>query len=348
MPTSERYIGLMSGTSMDAVDAVAADFSRQPPGLLGATSTPIPAPLRDRLLRLNTTGPDELDETGIGPADFAAIGCHGQTVRHRPHRGFSIQIGNPAALAHATGIAVVADFRSADLAAGGQGAPLVAAFHRAVFQHPTRHRAIINVGGISNITDLPPSDTLGGWVGGFDCGPGNLLSDAWIQRHEGRPFDDGGTWAASGQVQPDLLAALLSHPFFRQSPPKSTGRDDFNLAWLDQVLAGRDLDAADVQATLIRVTAQSISDALKRHARGVEEVYLCGGGAANLTLRRTVAGLLAGTVVATTAELGIDPQHVEGWAFAWLARQRLLGAPGNIPSVTGAREWKVLGAVYAA
>ena len=362
---AELYIGLMSGTSLDGVDAVLADLSSSPFQIVATRHDPFDTDLKARLLALHQSDGDELHraaevgnalamryadaalellaECGVDPARVQAIGCHGQTVRHRPELGFTVQLGNAALLAEATGLNVVADFRSRDIAAGGQGAPLVPAFHALAFRGPGFHRAVVNIGGIANITDLPPE----GQVIGFDCGPGNMLLDAWCARHQGRPYDAGGAWAASGRVLPELLDSLLGDPWFALPPPKSTGRDLFNLGWLEQRLAGGERPA-DVQATLLTLSALGIARALKAHCPGVQEVYLCGGGARNRVLAESISGSLGGIAVASTDDLGVDAEWVEALAFAWLARQTLRGEPGNLPSVTGARGPRILGAIYRA
>ncbi len=357
----------MSGTSLDGVDAVLAEFSADGTSrLLRTHYLPYPDALRAQLLALNAPHADEIHLAalaanqlarlyahavqtlldGLVPHNVRAIGCHGQTLRHRPADGYTLQIGNAALLAELTGIAVVADFRSRDIAAGGQGAPLVPAFHVHAFADPGLHRVVANIGGIANVTDLPAGGTVRGW----DTGPGNLLLDAWIGRHRGERYDRDGVWAASGQTDAALLDVLLQHPFLAQVPPKSAGREQFNLAWLDTTLAGlgRQLTAADVQATLLEFTAASLAEAVIRECAGTQELYVCGGGAHNGVLMRRLAARLPALRVDTTAALGIDPDWVEALAFAWLARQAVLGVPGNLPSVTGARGPRVLGAIYPA
>lgn len=366
MQLSSHYIGLMSGTSLDGTNAVLAEFGQAAGCRLRATCyRPFPEELRDALLTLNSSGGDEiarshlmanelarhyaadvqalLQDAGLSPGKISAIGMHGQTVRHQPQLGYTVQIGNAALLAELTGITVVADFRSRDIAAGGQGAPLVPAFHRAMFAAPGVHRVIVNIGGISNVTDLP----VDGSTQGFDCGPGNLLMDGWILEHLGKPFDRDGAWAAGGSVIPALLQALLAHPFFAQPPPKSTGRDSFHLGWLCQALKPH-MDARDVQATLLELTARTITDAIICFCGRASEIYLCGGGAYNQALWQRLATLLPGRSVSTTESLGIAADWVEAAAFAWLARQTLLGLPGNLPEVTGACGPRVLGAIYPA
>jgi anhydro-N-acetylmuramic acid kinase len=356
----------MSGTSLDGVDAVLAIARSGQLRLVESVHVAYPARLRRSLLALQQNdGNDELRRSallanelagtyavavrrllgraGVAARSIAAIGCHGQTVRHRPREGYTLQLVNGARLAERSGITVVCDFRSRDIAAGGEGAPLVPAFHHAMFRHRGRHRAVVNVGGIANVTCLPAT----GKVTGFDCGPGNCLLDAWIQASRRKLYDAGGTWAASGRVVPRLLARLLAHPFLQRRPPKSTGREEFNLRWLRRLLFGNER-AADVQATLLELTALSIASAVRRHCVSAREVFVCGGGARNRALLARLSALLPGKRVATTAALGIEPEHVEALAFAWLARQALKRRPGNLPAVTGARGLRVLGAIYPA
>ena len=364
---AERYVGLMSGTSLDGIDAVLAEIG--PTGqsqLLQTRYLPYPDSLRGQLLALHTPQADEIHLAalaanelarlyadtvstlldGISPSSVRAIGCHGQTLRHRPADGYTLQIGNAALLAELTGITVVADFRSRDIAAGGQGAPLVPAFHAQALQHPEIHRVIANIGGIANVTDLPVAGKVRGW----DTGPGNMLLDAWIKRHRGTHYDRDGAWAASGSVHPSLLAALMQHAYLPLRPPKSAGREQFNLDWLDATLGNLNeaVDPADVQATLLEFTASSLADAVKRECSGVEEFYVCGGGAHNGALMQRISTQLPDVRVTTTAALGIDPDWVEALAFAWLARQTVHHAPGNLPAVTGARGERILGAIYPA
>jgi anhydro-N-acetylmuramic acid kinase len=366
MSSSNSYfIGLMSGTSMDGVDAVLANFEGTFCRIIECAFVSFPDDLKQTLLQLNASGTDEIERShlsgnhlarlysnciaellaraGVPTNTIGAIGCHGQTIRHRPELGFTVQIGNAALLTELTGITVIANFRSRDIAAGGQGAPLVPAFHQAVFGNAQTHRVIVNIGGISNLSDLLPAGT----GGGFDCGPGNLLMDGWALRHIGQPYDKDGAWAASGKILPDLLSALLTHPFFTAPPPKSTGRDDFHMAWLERHVAPQHTPV-DVQATLLELTAMSISDALAKHCAAATEVYLCGGGAYNGALVRRLSQLLHPRKLALTDALGIPANIVEAAAFAWLARQTLLGLPGNLPAATGASGPRILGAIYPA
>ncbi len=362
MLLNDRYIGLMSGTSVDGVDAVVADFSDNKVRTVGHVHAPFAPTLRAQLQALMQPGADEIERAGdasvalarayadavaqllaktsLAAKDIAAIGAHGQTIRHRPERGFTTQLNAPAHLAELTGIAVVADFRSRDVAAGGQGAPLVPAFHAAVFSGDVS-RAVVNIGGIANVTLLPAKGSSEP-VRGFDTGPGNTLLDVWCERHTGKPFDESGAWAAAGRVDAPLLTRLLADPYFAQSAPKSTGRERFNAAWLDAALAaeGRAIAAVDVQATLVSLTAMTINNALVAH--GVASCFACGGGVFNGPLLRGMLG------AQSTAALGVDPMHVEALAFAWLARQCFMSAPGNVPAVTGAKGPRVLGAVYPA
>jgi anhydro-N-acetylmuramic acid kinase len=357
----------MSGTSLDGVDAVLAEIGPASQSrILHTCYLPYADSLRGQLLALHAPQADEIHLAacaantlarlyaeaieglleGIDRRSVRAVGCHGQTLRHRPADGYTLQIGNAALLAELAGITVVADFRSRDIAAGGQGAPLVPAFHARTLRHPDIHRVIANIGGIANITDLPVDSTVRGW----DTGPGNMLLDAWIKRHRGEHYDRDGAWAAGGTPDAGLLAALTAHPFLQSPPPKSAGREQFNLEWLDAVLARRGgaIDPADVQATLLELTAMSLADAVTRECAGAQELYVCGGGAHNGALMQRLGTRLPNLKVATTATLGIDPDWVEALAFAWLARQTLHHAPGNLPAVTGARGERILGAIYPA
>ncbi len=362
---SELYVGIMSGTSLDGVDAALVDFSGGSPRLLASHYQPYDTTLKGALLDLHHSSTDELHRAqilandlarayastttallknaGVAPARVRAVGCHGQTVRHRPELGYTVQLGNSALLAELCGATVVSDFRSRDIAAGGQGAPLVPAFHDQVLRHPTAHRVIVNIGGISNLTNLAP----GGTTTGFDCGPGNLLMDAWIMRHRGEAYDRDGAWAASGQVLPELLQALFSEPFFSAAPPKSSGRDLFNMGWLEQHLTGKEAPA-DVQATLLSLTAHALAESIRHFCPGALEVYLCGGGAHNVALMAGLRHAMPGRRIELTDTLGIDADWMEAIAFAWLARQTMTGTPANLPAVTGARHPCVLGAIYPA
>ena len=355
----------MSGTSLDGVDAALVELSQTSPRLVSSFFQTYPEPLKEALLALHQTSPNELHQAqlvanrlareyaeathallkkaGVPAAQIQAIGCHGQTVRHRPEHGYSIQLNNAALLAELTGINVVSDFRSRDIAAGGQGAPLVPAFHDKVLRHPNIHRAILNIGGIANLTDLAPNRA----TSGFDTGPGNLLMDAWIARHLGESFDKNGAWAASGKIIPALLQSLLHESFFSAAPPKSTGRDLFNLAWLDRYLTGNEV-LADVQATLLALTGDSITTAVQHFCAGAKEIYLCGGGAHNEALVAYLQRKLPHYRIQKTEGLGIAADWMEAIAFAWMAQQALHLRPSNLPAVTGAKHPCVLGAIYPA
>jgi anhydro-N-acetylmuramic acid kinase len=365
---AEHYIGLMSGTSIDGVDAVLADFSAVPLRPLAQVHVAFPETLRLDLQALQHSGADEihraalaanalmdccavaveevLAEAGLAPQAIVAIGLHGQTVRHRPELGYTTQLANPARLAEATGITVVADFRSRDVAAGGQGAPLAPALHAAVFAAADRHRAVVNLGGMGNVTELPP----GGPVRGFDTGPGNTLLDAWCERHTGAAFDRDGAWGAGGVIIAPLLAAFKADAYFALAPPKSTGRDRFHLRWVERHLASLQAPArpVDVQRTLMALTAQTIAEAIAAHCGAVTEVLACGGGANNAALMRELQAALLPRRLTSTATAGIPVQAVEALAFAWLAREALAGRAAGMPSVTGARGPRLLGAVYRA
>ncbi len=361
------YLGLMSGTSLDAIDGALVRWSADGPITLAFTSQVFDPSLRAELLALQSPGPDELHRASLAAAALSrayavvcthlirhapsdavvtAIGAHGQTVRHRPEAGYTIQLLNGALLAELTGCSVVCDFRSADIAAGGQGAPLVPAFHARVFSSPSQRRAIVNLGGIANVSLLSPT----GETTGFDTGPANVLMDLWATRTLGKPLDTDGALAASGAVDPLLLDLLLDEPYFLRAAPKSTGRDLFNADWLDSRLRHRMAAAqphpssADIQATLAELTARTVADACR--AFGADAIFLCGGGAFNPVLRRRIATLSPAASVDDTGALGAPPQAVEAVAFAWLAHCRLTGLPGNLPAVTGARGPRVSGALH--
>ena len=374
------YIGLMSGTSLDGVDGVVVDFSAPNLQVLATASLAFEAPLRAELLALNSPSDNELHRAalagnriaaayaqvvnqlcqqlasrGLDAAHIRAIGAHGQTVRHQPQRwsdnpegvGYTLQINNPALLAELTGMTVVADFRSRDVAAGGQGAPLVPAFHQYVFGQPDQTVAVLNLGGIANLSVLPGNSAEP--VLGFDCGPGNALMDAWCQQHTGQPFDSGGAWAASGQCLPELLALLLSEPYFSLPPPKSTGRDLFNWSWLQHKLQNfATTRPQDVQTTLTELTASACTTSVNSYAKNSKSLIVCGGGAFNHHLMQRLQSGLPGIRVSPSDPHGLPPLEVEAAAFAWLARQAITGGPGNLPSVTGASGTRVLGAIYPA
>ena len=374
MTTPLLFIGLMSGTSLDGVDGVLAAFddAAKPPRLLASAYAGFPDDLRADLMALQSAADNEIHRESLAanrlvgiyadcvaqllaaadvrPQAVCAIGCHGQTVRHNPQLGYTRQINNPALLAELCGMDVVADFRSRDVAAGGHGAPLVPAFHQAVFGEPHSVRVVANVGGMSNISIL---DGESDKVLGFDTGPGNVLLDIWAARHIGSAYDAGGKWAAGGKPVPTLLATLKNEPFFALAPPKSTGRDLFDAAWLASRLAAfASADPQDIQATLCALTAQTLADAIATYARGVGAVYVCGGGAYNDELMRQLQNALGGhgitAPVAPTDLLGIAPNHVEALAFAWLAARFHARSPGNLPAVTGAKGPRILGALYPA
>ena len=355
----------MSGTSVDGVDGVLAEFDDAGAiNTLAFATRPMPDALRSELLALQQPGHDELARAAsatvtltdlyvdvardlvarAGTRPVTAIGAHGQTVRHRPELGYTLQLIDGARLAERSGCVTVTDFRSGDIAAGGQGAPLVPAFHALAFASPTRRRAIVNVGGIANVSLLPAG---GGAVTGFDTGPGNLLMDAWCERHLGAPYDRNGDWAAGGHPDPSLLTRLLGEPYFALAAPKSTGRDLFTPQWLERHLGTVDVcpPPRDVQSTLAELTASTIAQACR--AFGAQDVRVCGGGARNAHLMSRLAELMPDAEVTSTAALGVDPGAVEALAFAWLARERLAGRPGNLPAVTGATGPRVLGAVHS-
>lgn len=362
----------MSGTSLDGVDAVAVRFD---PGgamrVLGHVHEALPQALSSELLALNSSGPNELHRAALAanalastyaravarllsaaalaPDQVRALGAHGQTVRHRPGEfdgtGYTVQLLNGALLAELAGIDVVCDLRSRDVAAGGQGAPLVPAFHAARFSRPGQTVAVLNIGGIANISVLGDDTT----VLGFDCGPGNVLLDHWCMCHRGRPYDADGAWAAGGTVQPQLLNALLDEPFFRRQPPKSTGRDLFNAAWLDARLSGSaPMQPQDVQATLAEFTATAAAQAVRSHAQAARRVLVCGGGAFNRDLLRRLAAQLPDVAVTITDDEGLPAMQVEACAFAWLARCHVERVSASRPEVTGARGARLLGALYPA
>jgi anhydro-N-acetylmuramic acid kinase len=361
------FLGLISGTSVDGIDAALVRFA--PTLAIAAARTfPMPAALAADVLRVSQSDAQlSLDEfgrldtrigeafaeaanaliaaSGIARHAIAAIGSHGQTLRHAPGGAapFTLQVGDAHVIAERTGLATIADFRRRDVAAGGQGAPLVPAFHAAVLAAPGESRAVLNLGGIANLTLLPAT----GAVRGFDTGPGNGLMDAWILRQQGERYDRDGAFARSGSVLPALLERLLADPWLALPPPKSTGRDQYHIDWLQSHLAGVSAPAADVQATLCEFTAASVADALRREQPDVSRLLACGGGVHNAALMARIAARLPGVVVESTAAHGLDPDFVEAAAFAWLARETLAGRPGNLPAVTGARGLRVLGSLHA-
>ncbi len=364
---SEHYIGLMSGTSLDSVDVVMVSF--EPDFQLHAWHEhPLPDTLRHAILKLNTSGNDEIEQlgvldrelgilfadavnallnkTGIQPDAIKAIGSHGQTIRHRPEKGFSLQIGDPASIAEHTGITTLADFRRRDLAAGGQGAPLVPPFHEYLFRSSEQDRVLVNLGGMANITLLPADAHRA--VTGYDTGPGNVLMDSWIQRQQGKSYDQHGNWAQSGTLIETLLADLLSDPYFRQPPPKSTGRETFNASWLEAAIE-RLPDTPkpeDIQATLLELTARSLTEAIQNHNLRQPALYLCGGGSHNQGLHQRLEQLMPGCQIDTTEALGLHPDWMEATAFAWFAMRTLNRQTSSRASVTGARGDRILGAIH--
>ena len=363
----ELFVGLMSGTSADGIDAALVEFQDNQISLIGGRSQAFSKDLQTSIHTLADSTSCSLEQLGsldaqlghafaecvlailkehkIAAHQIAAIGCHGQTVRHRPpvnsQTGFTLQIGDGNIIAERTGITTVNDFRRRDMAAGGQGAPLAPGFHQWALKSANSNRAVVNIGGMSNLTWLPTN----GSASGYDLGPGNVLMDAWIQTHQSQPFDQDGCWAASGVASHELLDELLRHPFLNMPAPKSTGREAFNLSWLQDVLKRYPNQvAADVQATLCEFTARVISDACK--ALDCNELYICGGGSKNNHLMATLSRLLPQWLIQTTDAIGVDSQWMEAMAFAWLARETLARRPSNLCSVTGAKHPVILGAVY--
>ncbi len=364
---NELFIGLMSGTSLDGMDAVLVNFGEksQDIKIIGHSYVPYEDKLKMALLGLHSPNTNELEEslvignivskkayeaieallkkTNVVSKDIRAIGFHGQTIRHQPQKGFTLQIGNPALLAELTNINVIADFRSRDVAASGQGAPLVPAFHQEIFSHPTTYRAILNIGGIANVTLLNPKTA----VSGFDTGPGNILLDHWSKTHRNQAFDENGAWAKEGKIIETLLGAFFKDSYFEKTAPKSTGRDHFNEAWLNKHLQ-KSYSRQDIQRTLLELTVLSIAKAIDSHDANITEIYLCGGGALNSFLVERLKALMPKIKIQPTDLLGIPTQYVEAAAFAWLAKQMLFSKPGNLPEVTGAKGLRILGALYPA
>lgn len=369
------YIGVMTGTSMDGIDIVAASF--EPLKLHATLTIPFDTELKDELMSLTLPGDNEIDRMGKADVTLArkiakginqlikknnldrktikAIGSHGQTIRHRPQDGFTLQLGDPNLITEITKIPVVSDFRRRDLAAGGQGAPLVPAFHQAIFQHETRDRVILNLGGIANISILPANQSQ---ISGFDTGPGNILMDGWCRRYTGQPYDENGNWAANGTPIRALLDRLYSHDFFGKKPPKSTGREEFNLDWLDEQIIDWRNDAEyeeiddlpeNIQATLAKLTVRAIQKAIYRSGIQDGEVYVCGGGAYNSFILEQLRWRLRKHewTVQTTDVIGISPTWVESTAFAWLAMLFVTQQTGNLPAVTGADATRILGTITA-
>ncbi len=355
----------MSGTSLDGVDVALTELSNTTCKVLAKHFVPYPAEIKTELLALHFPSENELEKTALmanklahlyaqavnelltkkklEAAQIKAIGNHGQTIRHRPELGFTLQIGNSTLLAELTNISVASDFRSRDIAAGGQGAPLVPAFHKAVFGNKTKNRVILNIGGIANITYL----TKAGDVIGFDSGPGNMLLDSWAKLRLGKDYDANGDWAATGVVHENFLTHMLAEPYFSLPPPKSTGRDLFNDVWLKRHILYPHCRPQDIARTLVELTAQTITSAISQHCSAVDEIYLCGGGAHNALLVARLKQML-NKPIANTDRLGVGVDWVEAAALAWLAKQTLENKPSNLPEVTGAKGLRVLGAIYPA
>lgn len=366
------FIGLMSGTSVDGIDAALTKIEAGKIELIDHCSLDFPQPVRNEILQLCRADTNEIErmatldrqlgnlfaeaslklieQSGLNATDIIAIGSHGQTVRHQPRQpgktAFSLQIGDPNTIAENTGITTVADFRRRDIAAGGEGAPLVPAFHQAIFSNQENDRLILNIGGMANISILDEQSPYAG----FDTGPGNVLMDGWIQKHQGLNYDSNGSWALSGSVNSQLLERLLEHPFLTTPPPKSTGRESFNLEWLEDQLSQlkETLAPEDVQATLLTFTATTIANAVTQYAPNSQEILCCGGGAHNQALVTELQELLSNHRISDTNALGISPQWVEAIAFAWLAYQSLNQLPGNCPKATGAKAERILGGIYQA
>jgi len=362
----ELFIGMLSGTSRDGVDAVLVNFSHDKMEILHAVCTPYPTAIKATLDQLIETGAPPSDEvatlldenlgrffartaqnllrdTGMETCDIHAIGSHGQTVWHQPdgYNPVTIQLGKPELIAKGTSSTVVADFRSADLKAGGQGAPLAPLLHQRLFQSKTENRAVLNLGGIANLTFLPAS----GGVSGFDCGPGNCLMDMWTRRHLQKDYDNNGNWASKGIIDTELLEKLLDDPYLKLPPPKSTGLEYFNIHWLDSKLAGSATEPVDVQCTLAEFTAVSIANCFP-HPNSARRLLVCGGGAHNAYLMRRIAASLPNVIVESTNRYGVDPDWVEGLLFAWLARERLNHVKQNTTAITGANHPVLLGTIH--
>lgn len=369
--TDELYIGLMSGTSMDGIDAALVNFTDRECDVLTTCKYDYPDNLRTELIAASRqpasctvdkigqldcwvgecfrdAALDLISASNYGPDSIVAIGSHGQTLRHQPRaaRPFTLQIGDPNVIAYGTGITTVADFRRRDIVAGGEGAPLAPAFHHWLFADYDRNRAVLNIGGIANVTMLTAASKT---VIGFDTGPGNSLLDGWIRGHRDKPFDEGGKWASEGTVNEPLLGQFLADPYFAQAPPKSTGFEYFNGGWVRSRIASLGADqvsTTDVQATLAELTARTIATSILQFAPDIDDVLVCGGGIHNLDLMHRLRSYLIGSKVTSTEEFGLHPDWVEAAAFAWLAKRRLEGQTGNMPDVTGAATAQVLGAVY--
>lgn len=364
------FVGLISGTSMDAVDAVLVDFSQEPFSLIATHSEGVPTNLKQHLQELVQPGYDEINRCGqldrqmgslfaqacnnliekaqVKRSKIDAIGSHGQTIRHQPNLPlpFTLQIGDPNTIAALTGITTIADFRRRDMVKGGQGAPLTPAFHKAIFSDEQKNRVIVNIGGIANLTFLH-SDNKQSLIA-FDCGPGNTLLDACARRHLSAEYDQDGQWACGGKLHDELLARLLGDPYFQLSPPKSTGREYFNIPWLEKKMSQLSISPIDLQTTLVDLTGRAICNAINQYGKGVYEVLVCGGGVHNTFLMHRLKVLAKPHTVLSTESFGVDPDWVEAIAFAWLAKRTLTGEPGNLPTVTGASEETILGGIYLA
>ena len=364
---TQKYIGLMSGTSLDAMDAVLVAFSSEKTNIISNHTKLISSNLRQQILSLSSNSHIEikklaivdkriaelaaltiqelLKQSGEQASNIHAIGSHGQTIRHIPEMAYTLQIGDPNLISELTGITVVADFRRRDMAAGGQGAPLVPAFHKAVFSSNKESRVIVNIGGISNITILPANSTIP--VTGFDTGPGNMLMDYWCEKHKGTPFDYDGKWAASSYYSQILLDIMMTEPFFKQAPPKSTGRELFNSEWLTKhIKHHQELTPEIIQATICQLTVKGITTAIQKYAPDTQAVFVCGGGSKNKTLMNILETELENITLNSSKKLGFDPDLVEAASFAWLAKQTMQNSPGNLPEVTGAKGFRVLGGIF--
>lgn len=372
--SAKLYVGLLSGTSIDGIDCALLRCEASTCELIATHQHPFSEQAREDIAAISVSGANEIERMGkldreiahwfadatlsllaqqkLEPTAIRAIGSHGQTIRHRPpsdgshspDHSFTLQIGDPNTLAERTGITTVADFRRRDIAAGGEGAPLAPAFHAAVFSHPQHVRAIVNIGGIANISILRGTEL----AAGFDSGPGNTLLDQWIGQHLGQSYDKDGAWGAQGQVNSALLQRLLQHPYLQKQGVRSTGKEAFNLAWLDETLGSEKLAPADVQATLTQLTAQTIAETMRQADAGVDQVFICGGGAHNRHLMQRLGEQLLGCEIQTTQALGLHPDWVEAAAFAWMAHRTLEHLPSNAPVVTGARGHRILGGIYPA
>ncbi len=364
--TKDLYIGLMSGTSMDAIDCALVGFDNDKTDLISYLQYPLDEETRKRVRSVDAKTMKEevkqldihlghlfasasntlIKHANVKHQKIAAIGSHGQTILHEPNAAdpFSLQIANPNIIANETGITTIADFRNMDISAGGQGAPLAPAFHQFQFRNPDKNRVVLNIGGMANITVLPADDKLD--VIGFDTGPGNALMDDWARQHLNAEMDKDGKWASSGHCNKALLAEILSDDYFKQPPPKSTGKEYFNLTWLERF--NHSFDPADIQATLLTLSAKTITNAIKQYAADTNEVLVCGGGVHNPALINAISEELTMCNIKSTAECGLDPDCIEAVTFAWLAKQRMENKPANLPSVTGAKQAVLLGKIFNA